>query len=114
MLDVLHFIFEDDMAAASGEQAEARSRVREVLYQNLYERDYKYKSHSNSNSRGSGSSSLSGPTYADGSPIYAEDDDLEPFDPMQEAKPVKPFIPATQFNPDSVLPFGKDLDAPLG
>ena len=111
MLDVIHFLFEDDMAAASGEQAEARSKVREVLYRNFYEREYKYKSHSNSGNRSSG---LSGPTYADGSPIDGFDDDIEPFDPMQESKPVKPFIPATEINPDAVLPFGKDLDAPLG
>lgn len=112
MLDVVHFLFEDDMAAASGEQAEARSHVRTTLYRNFYEREYKYKIDSSSNR--SGGSSHSGSTYADGSPINGFDDDLEPFDPMQESKPVKPYVPATDFNPDAALPFGKDLDAPLG
>lgn len=111
MLDVIHFLFEDDMAAASGEQAEARSAVREILYRNFYDREYKYKSKSSSGS--SGRSGYSGPTYADGSPIDAVDD-LQPFDPMDQARPTKSYIPPTEFNPDAALPFGKDLDAPLG
>lgn len=108
MLDVIHFLFEDDMAAASGEQAEARSQVRTILYREFYEKEYKYKGDSSSKS----GHRSSGPTYADGSPIDTFDD-LEPFDPLEQSKPTKPFIPATNFDPDSVLPFGKDLDAPL-
>lgn len=111
MLDVIHYLFEEDMAAASGEQAEARSKVREILYRNFYEREYKYKTDSSSSS--GGGSSFSGPTYADGSPI-GEFDDLEPFDPLQESKPTKPYMSPTTFDPDAALPFGKDLDAPLG
>lgn len=109
MLDVIHFIFEDDLASASGEQAESRSRTREIVYRDFYEREYRYKTSS------SGSSSRSqnyGETYADGTPV---DDfsDLEPFDPLEQAKPTKPYMAPTEFNPDAVLPFGKDLDAPL-
>jgi len=110
MLDVIHYLFEEDMAAASGEQAEARSNVRTILYKSFYEREYQYKLDSSSKSKGSyGSSS----TYADGSPIEPMED-LVPFDPLEQAKPTKPYVPPTEFNPDSVMPFGTTLDAPLG
>jgi hypothetical protein len=108
MLDVIHFLFEDDLAAASGEQSEARSNVRTILYREFYEKEYRYKSESSSRS----GSNSSGSTYADGSPIDTFDD-IEPFDPLEKSRPTKSFIPATNFNPDSFLPFGKDLDAPL-
>lgn len=108
MLDVIHFLFEDDMAAASGEQSEARSQVRTILYREFYEKEYRYKSDSSSRS----DYRSSGPAYADGSPIDTFDD-LEAFDPLEKSKPTKPFIPTTNFDPDSMLPFGKDLDAPL-
>jgi hypothetical protein len=110
MLDVIHYIFEEDMAAASGEQAEARSNVRTILYRSFYEREYQYKSNSNSGSVGSYNS---GPTYADGSPIEPMED-LVPFDPLEQAKPTKPYVPPTDFNPESSMPFGTNLDAPLG
>ena len=38
--------------------------------------------------------------------------DITPFDPSSQ--PVKPFVPATEFNPDMQKPFGSTLDAPLG
>lgn len=109
MLDVIHFILEDDLASATGEQAEARSNTREMIYREFYNKEYQYKAKGTSrNSSGSRSGS-----YADGTPI---DDfsDIEPFDPLEHSAPPKPFVPATDFNPDSALPFGSNLDAPLG
>lgn len=111
-LDVIHFVFEEDMFVASKEEAEYRSDVRSSIYSNFYEREYANKLQKSS-SRNYGSSS----TYADGSPIGPPEDDLSDinqFEPNPVKNKTKSFIPATEVNPDSVLPFGKDIDAPLG
>lgn len=111
-LDVIHYIFEEDLFVSSKEEAESKSEIRSTLYRNLYEREYKHKLESSSSTRSSSSM-----TYADGSPIGPPEDnlsDINQFDPDPIKKEKKPFIPATDFNPDSVLPFGKDIDAPLG
>jgi hypothetical protein len=112
MLDVIHFFMEEDLVRfESGEQMEAASKTRSSIYEIFYQRTYAY------GVKSSGSSSRSGSgTYADGSPIgLPEDDflDLEPFNPeVKNAK--KPYMQPTKFNPDSALPFGKDIDSPLG
>lgn len=112
MLDVLHYLMEEDLIRfESGEHMQAASDVRTSIYKTLYHREYAYAVNTKS---GSGSSSG---TYADGSPIGLPEDDLSditPFDPNGRSKSSKPYIPATNFNPDAALPFGKDLDAPLG
>lgn len=114
MLDVIHFFMEEDLVRfESGEQMEAASKTRSAIYKQFYQRTYVYGITSSSSS--SRHSSGSG-TYADGSLIgLPENDflDLEPFNPeVKKAK--KPYIQPTKFNPDSALPFGKDIDAPLG
>lgn len=43
MMDVLHFIFEDDFTSASEEHARSRSAIRESLYRDLYGVSYKFK-----------------------------------------------------------------------
>jgi hypothetical protein len=112
MLDVLHYFMEEDLVRfGTGEHMEAASSVRSTIYRTMYKRDYSYAV---SSSSGSGSSRM---TYADGSPVdFSEDglSDITPFDPLDTAKSSKPFIPPTNFNPDAELPFGKNLDAPLG
>lgn len=114
MLDVIHFMFEDDLFVATGEELDAKSEIRTTLYRNLYFRDYKSKiQKTNSKTTYGGSSNF----YADGTPIGVPEDDLsdiEPFNTSGAKNKTKPFIPATDVNPDSVLPFGKDIDAPLG
>jgi hypothetical protein len=104
MLDVIHYFFEDDLVAASGEQAEAKSETRSVVYRTLYGTRYKYAL-----------SKSGGNTYSDGSNL--PDDgyfgDLDPFDPS-ENNVRKQFVPASEFDADSPLPFGRVLDAPLG
>lgn len=111
MVDVLHYLFEDDLDSSTAEQAEAKSSARTVVYESLYGVAYKYKM------KGSKSSSSGYSTYADGSSIPSDGfyggTDVDAFDPAVP-KVTKPFVPATEFNPDSPLPFGKDLDAPLG
>jgi len=110
---VVHYMFEEDLFVASKEEAEAKSDIRTSLYRNLYEREYQHKV----NKTSSGDYKSSSMTYADGSLIGPPEDDLSDinqFDPDPIKKEKKPFIPATDFNPESVLPFGKDIDAPLG
>ncbi len=98
MVDVLHYFFEEDSRYQSGEEAEAVSRLRSSVYSTMYGTTYKYAY--------SGSSTSAGRQYiADGSPTSFND-----F-PSNE---VKPYIPPTEFDPDSSMPFGSALDAPLG
>lgn len=91
MLDVLHFFFEEDSRFATAEEAESVSAGRTTLYKDLYNVDYKYKL--NTKPRKTGTS---------GEFSYSDPDE------------VKPYIPPTEFDPDSFNPFGETLDAPIG
>lgn len=105
MLDILHFYFEEDLRFSTGEEAEAVTETRRVIYSSLYGTTYKY-----------GMQKSSKNTYSDGSSLPDDGyfgNDIQPFDPS-ENNVTKPFIPATNFDADSPLPFGRDLDAPLG
>jgi hypothetical protein len=108
MCDVLHYYFEDDLSVSTAEQAEARSESRSVIYGTLYGTSYKYAMNKSSSSRGSSFA-------ADGSSLpddgFYGDLDVEPFDPTKNVQ--KPYVPPTELNEDSYLPFGKTLDAPL-
>ena len=111
MLDVIHYFFEDDLVVSTSEQQQVRSDTRSSVYRTLYGTTYGYaiKSSSNSSSNMFAADGTSIPT--DG---FYGDDDITPFDPTSNTpKPVKPFVPATDVDADSPLPFGKALDAPL-
>lgn len=103
LIDVLHYYFEEDANLASGEQMEARDKMRSTIYGELYLRSYKYGS---SSSTTTDFSALDDPL----------DDDMPvPVDPMAKSfSAVKPFVPATEINEGSSKPFGRLLDAPLG
>ncbi len=102
MLDVIHVIFEDDMTSvASAEQVDVKEKVREIIYRDFYETTYKYKTTKKRQNAG-----------FDNSVEDFDYSDITPFDPSSQ--PVKPFVPATDFNPDMQKPFGSALDAPLG
>jgi len=103
MVDVIHYLFEEDMDYTSGEQAESRSKMRTSTYKNMYGITYKY---------GYESSESKNKRIFD--EAMAEPDliqDIKPFDPVKN--PTKAFMPASDFNPESAQPFGLDLDAPL-
>ncbi len=104
MLDVIHFFFEEDMNYASGEQAEGRSRAREILYQDFYGHKYPYAT-----------TKTGSPVYADGNvrnfDEYEDDDTVVPFDPLKA--PTKSFVPPTPVNASMSKPFGEALDEPL-
>lgn len=99
MLDVLHYYFEEDLSSSTQEEALAKSESRSVIYGTLYGTVYKYKANTN----GSSSQTNAGGYSMDG---------LVPFDPSDAV--TKPFVPSTEFDADSPLPFGQTLDAPLG
>lgn len=103
MVDVIHYLFEEDTSRySSGEQAEAVSAMRTQLYFS-YNKTYPYAVSSKSNS---------GRSYI---PKGASSDFGFTDDPLAGSNgATKSYIPPTDFNPDSALPFGSDLDAPLG
>ncbi len=88
MLDVVHYLFEEDSRYSSAEEAESVSATRTSIYGRLYGTTYKYKVKSKSS----------------GGPA-----DYSFSDPNE----VKPYIPPTEFDPDSADPFGGLLDAPI-
>jgi hypothetical protein len=109
LLDVLHFLFIQDNSYNSEEQMKSQSAIRTSVYEKLYGTTYKYQHHDKS-------SALKGPNggyiAAEDLELMPEDEAIKPFDPKTE--PTKPFVPATKFDPEADLPFGKVLGAPLG
>lgn len=108
MLDLLHYLFECDTTdVSSGEQLEARDKVRERLYDVMYGVQYTYSNYGKS----SNSAYIDDPMNL---PVEDIDGDLPaPFDPVRGAERPKAFIRPTDFDPDSAMPFGGALDAPL-
>lgn len=106
MVDVLHFLFEEDLDATSGEQAEAQTKARELIYNDLYGEKYKYGVKSSQNKYNT-------PGYTpDNDGFYGQEvDDIQVFDPMSQ--PTKPYVPPTDFEENSSRPFGGLLDEPL-
>jgi len=98
MLDILHYLFEEDLNVTSSEQIEAKSKVRDRVYRSIYNRDYKYSLSKSKTPNYSDFDSLDG--YA-GSPVVSNQ--------------TKPYMPPTNFDPDSPNPFGNILrETPLG
>lgn len=103
MVDVLHYMFEEDMRFVSAEQAEAISKSRSMLYRDMYGKEYSYKF---SNSVGSVAASIDPPLGHD------DVSDIRPLDAKRQAA-VKPFVSPTKIDENSARPFGTTLDAPL-
>lgn len=101
MLDVLHYLFEEDNYFVSGEQMDARNKTRTDIYRNLYDREYKYD----------GKKSASPAQYEEYGDEEVLDEPDRPFNPR--AEPTKGFVPATEFDLNAASPFGSVLDAPL-
>ncbi len=103
MLDVIHYLFEEDSTFISQEHLETREGVRKRLYSDLYEREYKYF-------RGKPSSSFPSSANSD----YTDNpfEDVSPVDPLKP--PTKGYVPPTDFDANRPNPFGGVLDAPMG
>ena len=102
MLDVIHYIFEEDMKVSSKEEMDAITEVRRVIYTEFYEKDYQYGAKASRNT-----------TYsASGKPLDNSFDDIVPFDPNVKNRR-KGYIPPTKLDEKSSKPFGDTLDSPL-
>lgn len=120
MLDVIHYMLEDDLNLVSPEQAEARSKTRVLIYDSFYGKAFKYGVTARSTSRG-----MTKSFDFDDDPGFVNNPDggIIPFDPTKgpnssaEEPPIvkksKGYVPPTDFNPDSGMPFGKILDSPM-
>jgi hypothetical protein len=103
MLDVIHYLFEEDAIVTSEAEFDTKNSARDVIYETVYNRKFAY---STKNSKDFNA--------ADGQ--YSS----EPFDKEGNYIPsktnnVKPYVPPTNFNPDSDNPFGSVLrEGPLG
>lgn len=107
MIDVLHYMFETDYTPMSEESARSRSSMRETIYPSLYKYPYHYSLPKDTEHAAHSRSSA----YSD-IDLDVEDEPLpDPFSPQK--KEIKPFTPATDFNPESPNPFGRSLDPPL-
>ena len=100
MTDLLHYFLEEDMRFTTAEEADAVNAYRTQLYL-LYGKSYKY---------GVSSKNQNGRSYI---PNNASND-FGFDDPLLNTTETKPYVPPTEFNPDSAMPFGSVLDAPLG
>ena len=95
MLDVLHYFYEEDSNFVSEEHGRFMETKRINVYERLYEEQYRYR------------------VFSDTSATeFDEDGNVIPFSPSNQD--VKPYIPPTEFNPDSADPFGGVLDTPIG
>ena len=97
MLDVVHFLFEEDTIAFSSEHFESREKVRNTVYQTIYNRPYKYSNGSSSGDYG----------------FDKLDDPVNTLPDIQTE--TKPYFPPTNFDPEAANPFGGALrEAPMG
>lgn len=97
MLDVIHYLFEEDLRVSSSEEAESLAKMRQHLYRLLYNKEYK-SVFTSSDSKYNMSTASDNPVPPASTPPGSER---------------KPYIPPTQFDPDSPVPFGEKVDAPL-
>jgi hypothetical protein len=100
MLDVLHYYMEEDYNFSNAEQIEAKSNLRKTIYRSMYNTEYKF-----------GASSGKNKTYTASGVDLDNLESVEPVDPLKE--PTKSYVPPTDFNPESIKPFGDVLDSPI-
>jgi hypothetical protein len=97
MLDIVHYAFETD-AIGEKEMHDAKSRMRKILYGQLYGRSYNWGDSTASGGEFGTQQVASGDVNAGGTPELSH----------------KPYIPPTPVNANAAKPYGNVLDAPLG
>lgn len=107
MLDVLHYLMEEEMIRQHYKETDIPGAVRDYLYQELYGVKYPYYT------------PVGGRRYSTaGDDLEALEDPLDgvaPFNPKDgKAEPVKAYVPPTAIDPTAQKPFGELLDSPLG
>jgi len=110
MLDVLHYYFEEDIDYESEERADARSRVRSRIFEEMYDRPYRYARRPQLEPSAAYSEIEDGASDPDWL-SEAEEREITPFQPKK--KPTIPYSPPSNVDIESELPFGFALDAPM-
>lgn len=114
MLDVLHFYFEEDNTFTSEDQASSRSKLRERIYSEWFNKPYKYKYTSSSESKKS-NNFIPADYETEGMETMSDEESAIPFDPLKPAnKSPLGMDSVTPFDPNADNPFGGILDAPAG
>jgi hypothetical protein len=106
MLDVLHFLFEDDFTYVSEENMTFQEVFRTNIYKEFYKTEYKYVRDKESSS---GLGSLEGPLNDDISDVPQEK--INVFSPRE--KSAKQYVPPSEMTDDDARPFGSVLDSPI-
>ena len=87
MLDVIHFLYEEDLKYSNVEEARWTDAKRKHIYSEFYGEEYKY---------------------------YSSKEIAEHSEVDADGEAIKPYIPPTEFDPESSNPFGRVLVAPIG
>ena len=105
-LDVIHAMFEEDMAPQEEDNRRARDHLRRSIYVDMYgEKDYVWTLPERAETTGNAGDSAYTQGYVD-PPVDA--------DPSNIKLTHKPFVPATPMDVDSPLPIAGLKEAPLG
>jgi hypothetical protein len=115
MLDIVHYFFECDVFTTA-EEHQARSAVRQLLYRELYGREYEAGDSADSTANGGrefGTQEVASGDFFPAAQVTADQFGV-PTAPGGPKLTHKPYIPPTPVDPTSPTPFGNVLDAPLG
>lgn len=122
MLDVLHFLFEEDFTSHTEEHARSKSAMRTSLYKDMYGVNYAFKMKDRQNGRSAGGN-ITDVQHVDDFETY---DKVEPFNPRKGQDSFSPrngpedspqeskvkFVDASKVRTEEH--FSSALDAPLG
>ena len=116
MLDVIHYLMEEDFHIVSEESMKSRSGIRTSLYMDLYGVKYKYEYVDPKKARSPYQHSyVPEDDTPDTSLGYMDESQAaKPFTPREMKPETIPYTPATKFDPEAANPFGGILDAPMG
>lgn len=107
MLDVLHYMMEEDMLHHSNIMGgDAKDKVRVNIYELLYDRPYALSELAQAEAR----ATSMGDTY--GGDASEDAAALVPLDPIKRSVITKSYIQPTDFDPTADRPFGELLDPP--
>jgi hypothetical protein len=101
MLDVIHFILETDVTYSTAEQAESRSTMRQLLYRDLYQEEYKYSMQNGSSTEASGRMGTDRLKDFD-VPDEVQYDLKKTNTSVGKKEPVKPYIRPTPLSDDAL------------
>ena len=114
MMDVLHYLFEEDAHYTSEESAKSRSGVRMVLYKDMYDADYSAYEYKDPSKKKPATQYAYEYLPDEDLGTLSDEESAKPFNPKGLEPEVIPYTPVTSFDPTASNPFSGVLDAPLG